>query len=62
MRNGSAAAAGQHCVQHVVTADKMVEKRGGRVQGNKRHKEIGAKLVRCHRLFGEYLVGANHRW
>jgi hypothetical protein len=38
MRNGSAAAAGQHCVQHVVTADKMVEKRGGRVQGNKRHK------------------------
>ena len=39
----------------------MVEQRGERMQGNKRHKQIGDELVRHHRLFGQNFVRADHR-
>ena len=60
-RMSSAAAAGEHRPQHIVMADKMVEKRRRRMQSNQRQEQVGDKLVRRHRLFGQHLVGADHR-
>lgn len=58
---GSAAAARQHRVQHVVTPDKMVEQGCGRMQSDQCQTHIGDDLMRHHGLFCQHLVRADHR-